>query len=218
MNFFKKLFNKDQAEPRVLNQPHDLMVKDIIIFTDSFALPEQIRGQQFQISAINSYEFEHKVITEWMLSGTTDTELYLSLDIDDKSYLKLSLKINEADVEQLFNLEQFSQIFESPGNAILELQTESSTVLNSTTQGWVCPQYQQSKFAEVGYFHRQDHRSNEPSKFEGKDSGEQFELYSLMGSDDAYSIDVEVWQDGDTDVFVNYYRPLSDISDFFPGS
>ena len=56
------------------------------------------------------------------------------------------------------------------------------------------------------------------SAYEGKESGEQFELYTLIDEEQSRGIDIEVWQDGDTDLFITLYRPTSDIVDIFPGS
>jgi hypothetical protein len=212
MSFFKKIFKKDETA-RQVNQAKDLLTGDIIVLTDSFALPENIRNQQFQVSDINSYEYENQVDTEWVLTGNDDTELYLTLDIDDKTYLKFSLKIHHEDVETLFDLDEFSTIFEEPGQAFLTRKKESLL-----SQGWTSEQYQQSQFATVGYFHRKDHRSESLSAYEGKDAGEQFELYQLLDKEQSRGIELEVWQDGDTDVFLTLYRPTSDIIDMFPGS
>ncbi|WOH39375.1 hypothetical protein RI844_09150 [Thalassotalea fonticola] len=213
MSFFKKLFNKDSIEPRQLNQPKDLMIKDIIIFSDSFALPENLRNKQFQVANINTHEFEHKQITEWQLDGSAEQQIYLSLEQGQQQYLKLTMKVSDSCVEGLFNLDEFSEVFEAPGNALLNRLCETSQ-----TAGWTSEQYQQTAFAQMGYFHRKDHRLNKPSEFEGEDSGEAFEFYSLRGVDDQYSVDIQIWQDGDTDVFVNLYRPTSDIKEYYPGS
>jgi len=212
MNFFKKIFNKDESV-RKISKVQELNTGDIIVLTDSFALPENIRNKQFQVSTVNSYEYEHKTETEWVLIGTDDTELYLSLDIDDKIYLKLALKIQHEDVETLFNLDEFSTIFDEPGHAFLTKQSDSSL-----TNGWSADQYQQSIYAKVGYFHRKDHRSENLSSYEGKEAGEQFELYQLLDQDQSRGVELEVWQDGDTDVFLTYYRPTTDIVDMYPGS
>ncbi|MDT0603611.1 hypothetical protein [Thalassotalea castellviae] len=212
MSFFKKIFNKDETA-RQVNQAKDLLKGDIIVLTDSFALPENLRNQQFQVSEINSYEYENQVDTEWVLTGNDDTELYLTLDIDDKTYLKFSLKIQHDNVETLFDLDEFSTIFEEPGQAFLTRKTDSHL-----SQGWTSEQYQQSQFSTVGYFHRKDHRSESLSAYEGKDAGEQFELYQLLDKDQSRGIELEVWQDGDTDVFLTIYRPTTDIIDMFPGS
>ncbi len=213
MSFLKNIFKKDQPKPRQLNHPQHLHVKDIIVFSDSFALPAQLRAQQYEVTAINTYEFEHKLVTEWVLKGNQQELLYLSLDIDDNTYLKLSLKLDDSEVEQLFDLNHFAEIFDEPGQAFLDRKQDT---INS--EGWTCEQYKQTHFAQLGYFHRSDHRIVKPSQYEGKNAGEQFEFYSLVGSNDQYSLDLEVWSDGDTDVFVNLFRPLTDIIDYFPGA
>ncbi len=213
MNFLKKIFNKSNNEPRKLTQVNQLLVGDIIALTDSFALPESLRGQELQVKAVNSYEFEDKVQTEWALIGTNDLEIFLSLELDDITTLKLSLKIHHDDIETLFDLEHFAQIFDEPGQAILDKKAD-----NELTAMWSSEQYQQSVFAKVGYFHRKDHRSEDLSAYEGKDSGEQFELYSLYNEDQSKGVDVEVWQDGDTEVCLTLFRPLSDIVDMYPAS
>jgi len=213
MSFFKKIFNKSDDEQRKLSSASELRINDIIVLSDSFALPENLRAQQFQVTAVNSYEYEHHTQTEWVLKNSQNTQLYLTLDVDDEVYLKFALEIEEEDVETLFNLDDFATIFEEQNNAFLERQQDSEK-----TKQWSSEQYQQCIFAQVGYFHRKDHRSENLSEFEGKDAGEQFELYQLMDVDDSRGIDVEVWSDGDTDVFLTLYRPVSDIVDMYPGS
>ncbi|NQY62475.1 MAG: hypothetical protein HRT38_01930 [Alteromonadaceae bacterium] len=212
MSFFKNIFKKPVVQ-RKLNSAKDLKVNDIIVLTDSFALPEALRSQEFQVSAINSYEFEFKTKTEWILTGNNNMELYLSLDVDDKTELKFALKILHEDIETLFDLDDFASIFDEPGEAFLERKNDSEI-----TQGWSSEQYQQDTYAKVAYFHRKDHRSENLSAYEGKYSGEQLELYVLHDQSQSRGIDVEVWQDGDTDVFLTLYRPLTDIVDMFPGS
>ena len=213
MSFFKKIFNKSSNESRKLTKVNQLLVGDIIVLTDSFALPESLRGQEFQVKAVNSYEFEERVQTEWALTGTNALEIFLSLEVDDITELKLSLKIQHEDVETLFDLDSFSEIFDEPGEAFLEKKADSQI-----TNLWSSEQYQQSVFAKVGYFHRKDHRSEKLSAYEGKDSGEQFELYSLYNEDQSKGIDIEVWQDGDTEVCLTLFRPCSDIIDMYPAS
>lgn len=212
MGFLKNLFGK-QETVRQLTKVHDLLVNDIIVLNDSFGLPERLRGKQFQVTAINSYEYEHNTQLEWVLTGQDDSELYLSLDVDDKTYLKFALKIEHEDVEQLFDLEQFAQVFDSEEPTELDKQADSAL-----TEQWTSNYYRQQTYAQIGYFHRKDSRSENISVYQGKDAGEQFELYALFDQDQDKGIDIEVWSDGDTDVFLTLFRPLTDVVDFFPGS
>lgn len=212
MSFLKNVFGKKETQ-RAVTSVKDLQIKDMISLTDSFGIPECLRNQQFQVTAINSYEFEHSTQTEWVLSGNSDFELFLTLEVDDKTYLKFSLKIEHHDVETLFDLDQFSTLFDEPGNAELTRQSD-----NDFTTGWSDAYYRQYLFAKVGFFHRKDNRSQNLSPYQGSDAGEQFELYTLFNEEQSKGIDVEVWDDGDTDVFLTLYRPLTDIVDMYPGS
>lgn len=212
MSFLKRIFSKEKPQ-RAVTSISDLRVNDMIVLTDSFALPENLRNQQFQVSAINTYEYEHQNQLEWVLIGPSNIELFLTLEIDDVSELKISLKIEHEDVETLFDLDQFSTIFDEPGNAELDKLADTAK-----TQNWTDSHYRQYLFGKVGYFHRKDHRHESLSQYEGKGSGEQFELYTLFNEDQSRGIDVEVWDDGDTDVCLNLYRPLTDIIDMYPGS
>ncbi len=212
MSFLKSLFKKPTQE-RKLNNVKELTLGDIIVMSDSFGLPTALRAQEFQVTAVNSYEFEHKTQVEWVLQGNNSIELYLTLDVDDKTYLKFSLKILHQDVETLFDLDNFAEIFEDPGQAQLTRMAD-----NNTTTGWSSELYQQSSFAQVGYFHRKDYRKDTLSPYQGKDSGEQFELYSLYNEEQDKGIDIEVWQDGDTEVFLTLFKPTTDIVDMYPGS
>ncbi|MDG2393476.1 MAG: hypothetical protein P8M49_08185 [Thalassotalea sp.] len=209
MNFLKKLFNKDQAKPRELTKVSQLICHDIVVFSDSFALPANLREQQFQISHINTHEFEAKSLIEWQLTGSNNDPIYLSLEQGQQAYLKLSMKITDECVEQLFDLDEFSEIFAEPGNALINTNADTAN-----HDGWSCEQYQQHVYAKVGYFHRRDNRQDNVQE----DQGEAFELYSLRGNDEQFSIDIQVWEDGETDVFLNLYRPTSDIKDLYPGS
>lgn len=212
MGFLKNLFKKEKEE-RKLTHANQLKKNDIIVLSDSFGLPEALRGQEFQVSAINSYEYETKTETEWILQGSNNVQIYLTLDIDDETYLKFSLKIERDDVEILFNVDDFSTVFDEPGNTFLEKQTDTDNTLS-----WSAEQYQQQTFSQIGYFHRKDNRVESLSSYEGKDAGEQFELYALFDKEDTRGLDIEVWQDGDTEVFLTLFRPTTDIIDMYPGS
>jgi hypothetical protein len=214
MSFLKNVFNKkNKTTQRKLTEVNQLLVGDIIVLTDSFALPEVLRGQQLQVTAVNTYEYEQNTQSEWTLQGNNELLLFLTLDVEDTTELKFALKIEHEDVETLFDLDSFSEIFDEPGEAFLDRKAD-----NKLTTSWSSEQYQQSTFAKVGFFHRKDHRSENISAYEGKDSGEQFELYALYNEDQSKGIDIEVWQDGDTEVFLTIFRPLTDIIDMYPAS
>lgn len=214
MGFLKGLFGKKTPPPRQLSHPNHLQQGDMISLDDSFALPAQLRGQQLRVEAVNTYEFERKQMTEWVLKGHSNDSLYLSLDEDDETYLGFSLKINRAQVEQLFDLDAFSDIFEEDVQANLQVQ---ATVPEQLEQ-WLGKQYHQVNFAQFGYFHRQDYRGQRPPQDEDGATGDPFESYQLLDDDENFSIEVEVYEGGETDIMLTLYRPLSDIREYWPGT
>ncbi|MGL5393485.1 MAG: hypothetical protein ACRDA8_19265, partial [Shewanella sp.] len=119
MGFFNRIFGKKAQSLRELNHPSQLKLGDMISLDNSFALPPQLRGQQLQVEAINTYEFARSQQAEWVLKGHSHTRIFLSLAEDDETYLAFSLKIPRAEVEQLFDLDEFSTLFDEPGRARL---------------------------------------------------------------------------------------------------
>lgn len=216
MGFLSSLFGKKEAPKRQLDHPSKLNKGDMISLDDSFALPPQLRGQQLRVEAVNTYEYQRKQQTEWVLKGHGNDTIFLSLDEDDETYLGLSIKLNRGLVEALFDLDQFSEIFEESGKA--QLTTNTLTADLQEYEQWLSPHYHQVSAADFGYFHRQDYRGQRPPQDADGATGDAFEAYQLLDDDEDKAIDVEVYEGGDTDVMLTIYRPLSDIRDYWPGA
>ncbi|ABI73103.1 hypothetical protein [Shewanella frigidimarina] len=217
MGFLSGLFGKKEAPKRQLDHPNKLLKGDMITFDDSFALPTQLRGQQLKVEAIHTYEYQRSQLCEFLLRGHSGTAIYLSYVQEDESYLSISMKINRAVVEQLFDLDAFAEIFEEPGKATLTLQALPAE-LAAEFDKWLSDEYHQVEFAAFGYFHRQDYRDLKPPQNDDDARGEGFEGYSLANSDDTHALDVEVYESGDTEVMLTLYRPLTDIREYWPAS
>ncbi|NRA54961.1 MAG: hypothetical protein HRU23_12520 [Gammaproteobacteria bacterium] len=216
MGFLSKLFGKsgqNKSVERQLDHPNKLLVGDIICLDDSFALPSQLKGQSLEVTEVNCYEYEHHKNSEWVLRGNNDQLIFMSYEKDDDERLVFSIKITRDQVEQLFDLDQFSQLFDEPGQAKLELKQTLPEFNN-----WLGQLYRQTDFATVGFYHQKDHRSEEISQYEGSDQGDSFELYSAVSDDERYAIEAEVYQGGETDVILCLYRPISDIRQYWPKS
>ncbi|MCU4675159.1 hypothetical protein N7931_05885 [Catenovulum sp. 2E275] len=213
MGLFSRWFsNKDtQTESRQVSHPKALKVGDVIGFSDSFALPELLRKQSFRVEKTHTYQFEHTGYTEFVLLGQSNTQVYLAVLQDDEEWLNVSIKINHDQVSALFDLEQFSDIFDETTNTELALQNEQHDFAN-----WVSPVYFQRKFAERGYFYKQDFRPGKPP-LEEEDGSEALDYFCLTSSDESFSVEVEVWQDGDTDVLLTIHLPISEIVEIYPG-
>ncbi|GLS83201.1 hypothetical protein [Paraferrimonas haliotis] len=212
MSFFKKLFGgKDEPAPRQLNHPSALNQGDMIVLDDSFALPPQLRGQQLKVEAVHCYEYKHQRSPEWLLRGSGTHLIFLGVENDDQEYLTLSIKLTRAEVESLFDMEAFADVFEEDVRA--ELQPESS---DPELSGWFAGHYRKTDHADFGYFHRQDYRQSPPPQDSNLNHGEAFEGYQLVNDEDTHAIDIEVYENGETDVLLTLYRPVSDIREYWP--
>jgi len=210
MGLFGKLFGSSSKQTtRVLEKPEQLEVGDIITLDDSFALPSLLRGQSLEIKQINTYEYEHSKSIEWVLQGPTDDILFLSLENDDIQTLVFSLKINRDVVTNIFDLDQFSTLFDEPGNA----QLKTKEIPNELNQ-WLANDYRQCEFGKFGYFHSLDYRTNNLND----QQGDSFERYSVISDDEKFGLEAEVYQDGETDIVLCVHRPVSDIRQFWPKS
>lgn len=216
MGFFNSIFGKKAEPTRELTHPSQLNIGDMISLDDSFALPAQLRGQQLRVEAVHTYEYERSQQSEWQLKGFGAETIYLSIEQDDETHLAFSLKISRRDVEALFDLDAFGQLFEEPGKAELTVQ-EIPAELSSRLEQWLGKQYHQVSFADFGYFHREDYRGQKPPQDADGATGEPFECYQLLDEDESRAVDVEVYEGGDTDVVLTIYRPLSDIREYWPG-
>ncbi|QYJ79522.1 hypothetical protein [Shewanella acanthi] len=214
MGFFNSIFGKKAPPARELNHPSALQIGDMISIDNSFALPPQLRGQQLKVEAINTYEFERSQHCEWVLKGHGNDTLFLSIEQDDEAYLAFSIKISRAQVEQIFDLDQFSTLFDEQGAQLNTLAL--SPQLAEQLEQWLGANYHQVTFALFGYFHREDYRGLKPPQDDHGATGEPFEYYSLLDDEERRAVEVEVYEGGETDVVLTLYRPLSDIRDYWP--
>ncbi|MBR9727734.1 hypothetical protein ACFOD0_05385 [Shewanella intestini] len=217
MGFLSGLFGKKAAPARKLSHPNDLLKGDMLTLDDSFALPSQLRKQQLRVEGIHTYEYERNKQAELLLRGNSDRAIFMSYIEEDDPYLSISIKITRADVEDMFEMDEFALLFEEPGHAILNTKGLPAELENELGP-WLSEQYHQVEFAKFGYFHRQDYRTTTPPQAENAQHGDQFESYSLINSDETHAIDVEVYEGGETEVMLTLYRPLSDIREYWPGS
>lgn len=212
-SFVKALWSRTKKDPesRQLDHPRDLLEGDLVNITDSYALPAQLRGGSFKVVAVATYQFEYEFETNFSLEGQDDCRLDLLIEKEDgRERAALSLSISRDVVEQLFDVDQFAEIFDEELQTVLELQQEPEELA-----GWTAPTYRQQSCAERGYYYQQDYRGSTPPDEEGE--GEPFEYYSMVSDDGNYAVEIEVWDGGETDVVLTIYRPLSDIKELWPG-
>lgn len=211
MSFFKSLFAKKKALPsRTLNHPNQLQLNDIFKFGDSFALPVAMRKHQLQVIDIKSIEFKHEHYAEIIAQGSDAHLVYVSFPTNPQKLVKFSLLLNRSEVESLFDLDDFAEIFEQPGNARFKPLSGSHDYADMVAQ-----EYIQQNFMTTGYMHQQDFRGSKPPQDSQQQHGREFEFYSLEGDQGKRSIDIYIFENGDTDVYLSFLRPANDIAELW---
>lgn len=211
MSFLKSLFAKKKPlSTRTLTKPHELQVNDILTFGDSFALPPAIRKQQLEVIKCDTIEFKHQHFAQLIAQGSGEQLVYVSFPDNPQKLIKISLLLTRADVEELFDLDTFSEIFEEPGNVRL-------TPLNQEHDyaDLVADEYIQQDFMTTGYKHTKDYRGQKPPQHNEVEHGREFEYYSLEGAQGKRFVEIYIFENGDTDVYLSCLRPANDIAELW---
>lgn len=211
MSFLKSLFSKKTpAATRTLTHPNELQLNDILNFGDSFSLPEAMRKQQLQVIETNTLEFKHEHHAQVVAQGPSQKLVFLSFPKNRQQLVKYSLLLERNEVEGLFDLDAFSEIFEEPGSARLTPITKSHAYADM-----VADEYIQQEFMGTGYLHETDYRDTKPPQNEDENHGREFEFYSLTGDQGTRSLDIYIFENGDTDVYLSFMRHANEISELW---
>jgi hypothetical protein len=208
---FSSWFGKKQSVRRDLDDPTKLQEGDVIELSGSFGLPSELRGARFTIHKISTYEFEEGIDVEYQLKGATLFTLFLTVeDNDGDILLKFSRKVERKQVGDIFDLDDFAQIFE--GDEPCRLNTKSTTGF----ENWIADAYIQT-CQEVQAFYYEDWDLRK--KHQGRDyeeDEEELRYYELKSDDGRHFVEIEVWDGGDTDVSLTLALPAYELEGIYP--
>jgi hypothetical protein len=212
-SFIKGLWSRTKTEPeaRVLDHPRALQIGDFLQMSDSYGLPEYLRDEVFEVTAITTWQFEHEFETTFSLQSKNNDSIDLTIDGDaGRESASFSIEIPRATVEQLFDTDEFSSIFDEESPATL------NTMAKLDIGGWLSDQYHQTSCGERGFFYQKDCRDAGPSKFEG--DGEPFDYYAMASTDESQAVEIAVYAGGETEVSLVLHRSISDIRELWPAA
>ena len=197
------------AAARVLEKPEDLEIGDIITFR--FLPQATLSGKNFQVTAIHTLDFKQGEFTHFTLQGENSQPIDLTWhENDGEILLAIRQKIKRETVDTLFGLEAFSAIFEE-GNFI-DLARQGTV---AGLEGWLADNYHKSIDCRKGYLHAGDYRGRELLRFE--DESEGLDYYLLVDKTEAFGVEVEVYNDGESEAYITVYCPCSIIESMWPG-
>ena len=132
-SFLKGLWSRTRKNPesRALDHPRDLQKGDMLQLANHFGLPEVLRDKMFKITGVCTYQFEQENNTSFTLESLGDQKLSLSIESDaGRETAVFSYTISRSTVEELFDLDEFSEVFDSHDAATL------NTLNNGEFGGW----------------------------------------------------------------------------------
>lgn len=206
--FFKNS-SKDQ-QVRQLNHVRELQAGDLITFKPRTILPQELQGETVTVSKVYAYQYSEGLVAEFALSLKSGETLTCTLD-ENEEFLCLSKTIARETVGQLFNLDEFALLFGEEYATITTLHSNTTTELKE----WLADEYHQTIKEAPAYFYNEDRRTKGVSAYQD-DASEELRYYECEGVPSEYSLYIEVWEDGSTDVFIQKSVPLNVIEEMWP--
>jgi len=199
---------KKEEETRKISNVSQLLAGDIISFKERSELPTCLQGIDVEVIDISCYEYEGYQEKELTLRTPKEEIIFLTRqDEDGERYLALSKKLSHADIKAILEGDAFADVFDEAINAQeLEVNIDS----DSPFYDWMSGVYQQTVKGNVGFFHKS---VSTPSG-----TGEKFIEHYCESDNDDFSLQIEVYQDGSTEVYAVKGCSEETIQDLWPKS
>ncbi len=208
LSFFKK---KKQPATRTLTQPAELRVGDIVVLKERRSLAPELQGQQLEVTDVGTYQYSSSVEKTCTLRSAENKTYYMSTDDNDGDpLLCFALKIPRAAVLEIFVEDSFAQLWDTD-YASLKVQVKPERYAS-----WLTDEYYQNVKEAEAYFYDRD-CSDQPPSAHLDDDAEELRYHECEGVPDTrFGVTVEVWGDGDTDVFLHLSCPVDVIDEMWP--
>lgn len=213
---FKKLFGtRDDAPTRTLSTPTELQVGDLITLKPRSTLPECLQGETLEVIKVATYEYPGGFVPSFSLKSSTNR--VISLEVSDDSgdiELIFSVEISRNTVFDLFGESEFAGLW---GDDFIELATNTRAA-KADLEGWLAPVYRQTEKMVEAYFYNKDMRGQRRSKY-ASDDAEEMRYHACSGGDDEkFGLTVEIWEGGETEVYVSKSFTVSVIEEMWPSA
>jgi hypothetical protein len=207
-NFFKS----KKAPERQLTDPSQLLVGDMLTVIDSFAYPSWLKGQTLRVTDVQTYQYQRSAEYELVLESESGQVVFLQIESGDgEQWAHFAIKIQRDDVDEIFTLDEFARIFDEDELTAINVQNSPERFSH-----FLASSYKQTEAPYVCYFHNKDYRNKPLPRYEDE-GGEPCEMICLSSDDESHSLNIEIWEGGETEVSLTLTRPISDIVDLFPG-
>lgn len=188
----------------VLSSAAQLKQGDMLRFSDSHTLPEEIRDQPFKVKQVASYFYGDDLSPQLVIAGDSNQSLYLTFEeVDGEPVIQISKTLKRKDVNALIGWDTLKKAMKND---------DSISLLNDVIgDAWLAATYEQRVCAANGRYFEQDVRESKSMP----QHGEVFTYHEFFADGVNKSLEVEVWEGNEIEVTVGILCPLSDIEDFW---
>ena len=189
------MFGRKKKDARSVTKFSDLGVGDLVVFKAREALPFGVSDETLTVEKVGTYDYARQLVSDFTLTHDSGLRISASYD-DDEDMITIAYKLKRSQVLSIFNGDDFAYIFEDESDYTLEAQTDN---ISDELAHWVCDSYTPTLVAGSAYYYETDKRASGISADE--DESTDFIFYELEGSNEFNSLSIEVWPDGETDVY-----------------
>ncbi len=206
-------FKKSKDEVRKLNHPRDLQKGDMLTFKPRSIVPKNLQEQTLTVEQVQAYQYSEGLVPEFVLR-TTKGETFTAqiAEEEEGEYLILAKKLSHVQVVSVFKQDEFGEVF---GDNFAQVTVNQGAVTEEIAP-WIGEKYFQTVKEGVGFFYNEDRREKGVSDY--VDDSEELRFHECEGSPDHFSLNIEIWEDGSTDVYAELSLPLNVIEEMWPSS
>lgn len=206
-------FNKKKSTPtRTVENFAQLMVGDLVTLKFRQALPEGLSGESLRVQSVNTYDYAGTLVSDFMLSHSSGLRVNATYD-PSQDLITFSHKLKHPEIIEIFDGDQLALIFDAQVPlASLDLRADA---VSAERAAWVCDRYTRRLCDAQGYYYEEDRREQGLSDYED-DGSVAFNYHELDGDTEHHSMSIEIWEDGETEFFVEVSVSSSAVDAYFP--
>ncbi|MBF0626014.1 MAG: hypothetical protein HQL82_14555 [Magnetococcales bacterium] len=192
-----------------IDSPQALRIRDSVHFGP---MPvASLDGLRLRVTEINTRQADHRRSPVFTLTHESGLRLFMHVQGDAETPLVVSQRVERSEVSRLFDLAQFARLFEDKdGPLTLDRREEPDTLA-----GWTVPRYHLVEDAGKEVHIPGDYRDS--AFLPSPSAGLGLDRYRLTDPGGVLSVEVEVYDSGETEVFTSLRVGLDRIVEMRPG-
>ena len=212
MAFFGKVFGKESSGPRSLTSATDLEPGDFVKF--GFNALADLSNQSLSVDSVSTQDLggEDKKKVLFELQGSSVRLRLAQVRGGQGDKLEIGRQIYPEDVEQCFKIKAFIDLLDTDTgvNHVLKRKGKPDSL-----SGWLGKTYRQEA-GHNAYLYDADYR-HKPMPDDAS-TGRDHSYYYLVTDDRDYALEVQVFDGGQTDVWLLVYLDLDVLEEMWPAA